>query len=180
MDQYGFQVTRDYKDALRIDKHNGNSKWQEMIVLEFDHIKETKFSRTWDLHPAITLSSSMHPRTTRRSKSTLCLLSNTMDATRQVWLQMDTSPETQLRQFTQELFHYVVSGLRCYSQSSTNLSSDEQILAMHTSRPTPGRNSLLWLDLNLMTWKDTFFSWTGHCTEHKEQEHGGMTTLLMS
>ena len=38
--QYGFEVLRDYKDALRIDKQNGNSKWQEAIDLELDQIKE--------------------------------------------------------------------------------------------------------------------------------------------
>ena len=38
--QYGFEVTRDNKNALRIDKQNRNTKWQEAIDLELDQIKE--------------------------------------------------------------------------------------------------------------------------------------------
>ena len=51
--QYGFEVPRDYKDALRIDKQNGKPKWQEAIDLELDQIKEYKVfkdmgSASWD------------------------------------------------------------------------------------------------------------------------------------
>ena len=141
--QHGFEVPRDYWDALRIDMQNETPSGKRQLSMNLTKSRSTKFSRTWALHPGITLNSRMHPMTTRRSKSTLCLLSNMMDATRQGWLQMDTSPEYQLRQFTQELFHSGVSGLYCYSQSSTSLNFGEQILAMHSSRPTPRRNSLL-------------------------------------
>ena len=72
----------------------------------------------------------MHPRTTGRSKSTLYLLSNMMDTTSQGWLQMDnTSPENQLKQFTQS----------CFTQESqeteldtSELCNDEQIKKYQT------------------------------------------------
>ena len=44
----------------------------------------------------------------------------------------------------------------------------EQTPVMHTLRPTPRRNCSSLLGLNLMTWNDTFSSWTRHCIE---QEH---------
>ena len=40
------------------------------------------------------------------------------------------------------------------------------------------RNSLLLLDLTLMTWKDTFLSLTRHCMEQEYQEHVGMAAFF--
>jgi len=37
--KYGFEVARDYQDALRIDKLNGNSRWAESVQTELDSIK---------------------------------------------------------------------------------------------------------------------------------------------
>ena len=48
--QYGFEVPKDFKDALRIDKENGNTKWQHAIDQALDQIKERKVFQ--DLGPA--------------------------------------------------------------------------------------------------------------------------------
>ena len=36
---HGFEVPRYYKDALRIDAANSNTRWQGVIDLELDQIK---------------------------------------------------------------------------------------------------------------------------------------------
>ncbi len=38
--QYGYEVPRDYKHALRIDERNGNRNWAEAVELEFAQIDE--------------------------------------------------------------------------------------------------------------------------------------------
>ena len=40
--QYGFQVPRDYNDAMRLDKENGNTHWQDAMDLELTQIHEYK------------------------------------------------------------------------------------------------------------------------------------------
>ena len=37
---FGFQVPRDYKEALELDKKNGNSKWYDATQVELNQIKE--------------------------------------------------------------------------------------------------------------------------------------------
>ena len=49
-------------------------------ILNLPKSRCIKLSRIWDLHSGITSHSRMHPRITRRSKSSLCLLSTMMDA----------------------------------------------------------------------------------------------------
>jgi hypothetical protein len=36
--KYGFQVPRNYEDAVRIDRFNGNTKWQEAVKVELDSV----------------------------------------------------------------------------------------------------------------------------------------------
>ena len=38
--QFGYRVPRDYKEALMLDKMNGNSKWQTAVKLEIDQLME--------------------------------------------------------------------------------------------------------------------------------------------
>ena len=38
--QYGFEVPRDYDHAVRIDKQNGNTKWQDATSLEMRQLDE--------------------------------------------------------------------------------------------------------------------------------------------
>ena len=40
--QHGFQVPRDYNDAMRLDKENGNTQWQDAMDLELTQIHEYK------------------------------------------------------------------------------------------------------------------------------------------
>ena len=88
-----------------------NPSGKRQLILNLTKSRSTKSSRIWDLHHGITPNSRMQPRIIKRSKFTLCLLSNIMDATRQGRLLMDISPDNWLRWSTQELFHSGVSGL---------------------------------------------------------------------
>ena len=38
--QFGFEVPRDYEHAKRLDKQNGNTKWQDCTKLELDQLNE--------------------------------------------------------------------------------------------------------------------------------------------
>ena len=40
--QFGFLIPKDYKLALQLDEHNGNSKWYDATKLEMDQINEYK------------------------------------------------------------------------------------------------------------------------------------------
>ena len=40
--QHGFQVPKDYNDAIRLDKENGNTHWQDAMDLELSQIHEYK------------------------------------------------------------------------------------------------------------------------------------------
>ena len=40
--QHGFQVPKDYNDAMRLDKENGNAHWQDAMDLELTQIHEYK------------------------------------------------------------------------------------------------------------------------------------------
>ena len=40
--QHGFQVPRDYNEAMRLDKENGNTHWQDAMELELTQIHEYK------------------------------------------------------------------------------------------------------------------------------------------
>ena len=37
---YGFEVPRNYEDAIRLDKLNGNDKWQSATKLEMDQMDQ--------------------------------------------------------------------------------------------------------------------------------------------
>ena len=43
--QHGFQVPKDYNDAMRLDKENGNTHWQHAMDLELTQIHEYKVSK---------------------------------------------------------------------------------------------------------------------------------------
>ena len=45
---YGFQVPRNYNEALLLDKQNGNTKWQDCTALEMQQLKNIKPSLTRD------------------------------------------------------------------------------------------------------------------------------------
>src|SRR6056300_1198686 len=39
---YGFEIPKDYKDALRLDRLNGNTRWQDATKVEMDQLAEYK------------------------------------------------------------------------------------------------------------------------------------------
>ena len=39
---FGFEVPKNYEEALRLDKKNGNTKWQDCTKLELDQLNEYK------------------------------------------------------------------------------------------------------------------------------------------
>ena len=39
---YGFEIPKDYADAIRLDRLHGNTKWQDCTKLEMDQLKEYK------------------------------------------------------------------------------------------------------------------------------------------
>ena len=48
--QHGFQVPKDYNDAIRLDKENSSTHWQDAMDLELTQIHDTRFSRTQVKH----------------------------------------------------------------------------------------------------------------------------------
>jgi len=40
--KYGYEVPRDYNHAVKLDKHNGNTKWQDSTALEMSQLHEYK------------------------------------------------------------------------------------------------------------------------------------------
>jgi hypothetical protein len=42
---YGIEIPRDYQDAVRLDKQNGNTKWQDCTKLEMDQLNDYKTFR---------------------------------------------------------------------------------------------------------------------------------------
>ena len=101
--QHGFQVPRDYNDAMRLDKENGNTHWQDAMDLELTQIHEYKVFRD-------TGKAKFHngkivtPDGFQRSESTLYMLSNMMADSKQDLLQMDTSPKNLLNPSILEWF----------------------------------------------------------------------------
>jgi hypothetical protein len=38
--KYGYKLPKDYKHAVQLDHHNGNTKWQDVVALEMDQLNE--------------------------------------------------------------------------------------------------------------------------------------------
>ena len=101
--QHGFQVPRDYNDAMRLDKENGNTHWQDAMDLELTQIHDTRFSRTQARHNS-TMEKQSYLMVIKRSESTLYMQSNMMADSKQDWLQMDISPRNLLNPSILEWF----------------------------------------------------------------------------
>ena len=89
--QHGFQVPKDYNDAMRLDKENGNTHWQDAMDLELTQ----RFSRTQVKHNS-TMEKWSYLMVSKRSESTLYMQSNMMADSKQDLLQMDISPKNLL------------------------------------------------------------------------------------
>ena len=101
--QHGFQVPRDYNDAMRLDKENGNTHWQDAMDLELTQIHNTRFSRTQVKHNS-TMEKWSYLMVFKRSESTLYMQSNMMADSKQDLLQMDISPKNLLNPSILEWF----------------------------------------------------------------------------
>ena len=44
---YGYQVPRTVQEALKLDKENGNTRWQDAMVLELTQLQE--YNTFWNL-----------------------------------------------------------------------------------------------------------------------------------
>ena len=89
--QHGFQVPKDYNDAMRLDKENGNTHWQDAMDLELTQIHEYKvFKDTGKANS--TMEKLSHLMVSKRSEFTSYMQSNMMADSKQDLLQMDTSP----------------------------------------------------------------------------------------
>ena len=73
---------------------------------------------------------------------------------------------------------YKTTDLQCSLQNSITWNYGEQMLEMHTSKHSQGRNFTLWVGLNLKNYKDMFLSCTKHFMVQDQEEHVGMINSL--
>jgi hypothetical protein len=88
--KFGYQVPRDYDEAILLDKVNGNTHWQDAISTEIQKIDEyevfqDKGKAIWEKGKVVN-----SPEGYKRSAYTSCLMSNMKVCTRPGLLQMAT------------------------------------------------------------------------------------------
>ena len=176
--QFGYQVPRNYEDALRLDMENGNQKWQDAMDVEMAQIKEYGVFKdygkaNWE-GKTITNATSGY----QKIKVHLVLQLNTVENLRGDWLLMATSPRNQWNLCTQELFLSADSDWLCSLLNSTNSCYGEEMLAMLTLRHLPKKNSTSLLDLNSENSQDISSLSTRHYMEQGLEVHAGMTNSL--
>ena len=125
--QFGYQVPRNYEDALRLDMGNGNHKWQDSMDVEMAQIKEYGVFKdygkaNWE-GKTITNATSGY----QKIKVHLVLQLNTVESLRGDWLLMATSPRNQWNLCTQELFLSADSDWLCSLLNSTNSCYGEEM-----------------------------------------------------
>ena len=101
--QHGFQVPRDYNDAMRLDKENGNTHWQDAMDLELTQIHEYKVFRDTGkakFHNGKVVT----PDGFQKIRVHFVMQSNMMADSKQDLLQMDTSPKNLLNPSILEWF----------------------------------------------------------------------------
>jgi hypothetical protein len=76
MYQYGFLVLHNHAQAMQINQENGNTKWQDLEILELSQIG--KYDSFIDKGKGY-----KEALTTRKLRSTSCMLSSMMDNTSQ-------------------------------------------------------------------------------------------------
>ena len=98
-----FPSPKGLQDAMRLDKENGNTHWQDAMDLELTQIHNTRFSRTQVKHNS-TMEKWSYLMVFKRSESTLYMQSNMMADSKQDLLQMDISPKNLLNPSILEWF----------------------------------------------------------------------------
>ena len=94
--QHGFQVPKDYNDAIRLDKENSNTHWQDAMDLELSQIHEYKVFKDTGKAQFQNGKVVTPLMVSRRSESTLYMQSNMMADSKQDLLQMDILPKSLL------------------------------------------------------------------------------------
>ena len=176
--QFGYQVPRNYEDALRLDMENGNHKWQDAMDVEWPKSRNMESSRIMERQNGKERPSLMLSLDTRRSEFILFFQLDTVENLRGDWLLMAASPRNQWNLCTQELFLPGDSDWLCSLLNSTNSCYGEEMLAMLTLRHSPKKNSTSLLDLNLENSKDISSLSTRHYMEQGLEVHVGMTNSL--
>ena len=100
--QFGYQVPRNYEDALRLDMENGNHKWQDAMDVEMAQFKEYEVIKDCGKANGKERQSLMLSLDIRRSEFILFLQLNTVENLRGDWLLMATSPRNQRNLCTEE------------------------------------------------------------------------------
>ena len=101
--KHGWEVPRDYADALQLDIQNGNNKWKDSIDLELNKSRNTKHSKIMGKLFMSKIKLEMLPRDIKRSEYILSLMSNTVENSRQDLWQMDILPRNPWKLSIQEV-----------------------------------------------------------------------------
>ena len=192
--KYGFEVPKDYKDALRIDKENDNTKWQDAIDLELDQIKEYKVFQ--HLEPATWERAKLQNTPKNHEKIKIHLVLAVKHAgchkaqlvpdgllTRQP-VDQSCFPEEPMpcdASLSVELWGTdIVNAYLCFVMLLSDLNFGEQTLGRHTLMHAPKQSCSWLLAQILMSSKHTFWLCTRHCMAQGVLVLAGMTDCLMS
>ena len=160
--KHGWEVPRDYAHALQLDIQNGNNKWKDAIDLEIEQIKEyqvfkdfgkavydkNKITNAPEGHQKIRVHFVFDVKHCGKFKARLVADGHlTKEPMETVYSGVVSIRNLRLAMFLAEL---------------NDLELGEQMLEMHISKHSQGRNFTLWVDLNLKHYKDMFLS----CTKH--------------
>ena len=176
--KHGWEVPRDYAHALQLDIHNGNNKWKEGIDLEIEQIKEYQVFK--DFGKAVYDKNNITNAPKGHQKIRVHFVFDVKHCGKfKARLVADGH-------LTKEPMETVYSGvvsirnlrLALFLAELITWNYGEQMLEMHTSKHSQGRNFTLWVGLNLKNYKDMFLSCTKHFMVQDQEEHVGIINSL--
>jgi hypothetical protein len=85
--KFGYRIPKDYKEALKLDELNQNTKWEDATVTEMSQLMEYECFIDTGIY-----GRDNHQMDTRRFMLILCLTLNMTDAIRHATLQVATLP----------------------------------------------------------------------------------------
>ena len=149
---HGFQVPRDYNDAIRLDKENSNTHWQDAMDLELTQIHEYKvFKDTGkaQFHNGKVVT----PDGFQKIRVHFVYAVKHDGRFKEDLFQMDISPKNLLNPSILEWFPLGASEWLFSYPSSTIWKSVEQMLEMHILKPTLMKSYASLLDQNSRNYK---------------------------
>ena len=165
--KHGWEVPRDYAHALQLDIHNGNNKWKEAIDLEIEQIKEYQVFK--DFGKAVYDKNTITNAPKGHQKIRVHFVFDVKHCGKfKARLVADGHLTKEWRNLRLAMFLAELNNLELW----------EQMLEMHTSKHSQGRNFTLWVGLNLKNYKDMFLSCTKHFMVQDQEEHVGMINSL--